>query len=245
MSSNSAWATRAAVSSMLLPIALACRGGVRLEDAVLSCKPVAAPINWDLGALSGESPAVTRGAFPSALRPIADTVLFASTPDLNCDGRDDLVAQIVGAAGSPFPGQLMFIAYLNAPTGWNDVLSVPSRVDGREVLALAAPLSGKPRLDLVTLGMDDGGSSPRVFRWTDSTYAEVLVPKEYSVRFEEDWPSQCRQRAVPRFVSGARLSMLRETISRSSPAGHGSDCALPLDTLALSGDSLIPAAEER
>lgn len=234
----SSWSI-AAVPAVLIS-GLACVDAPKPPTEWDGCPTIQVPLDWELGVLPAELPAEIASVFPASLRPAVDTVFFAQQVDLNCDGLPDLVAYALGAADSPLSGRLSILGYLRTPEGWRNVLAAPSRVDGREVLVLAAPLTERHHIDLVTLGMDEGGTTPRVFRWVGNQYDEVRVPVEYSLRHEEAWGPTCRRRAVPRLGPGATLILPRETISRGALVGHGADCGLPRDTLRVYQDSLVP-----
>jgi hypothetical protein len=112
-------------------------------------------------------------------------------------------------------------------------------VEGIERVVIAAELSESGRRDLVTVGSDEGGYEPRVFRWKNGVLSRVIVPAEYGLREESDWSPDCMERINPQFVGDRRITLLRETISPASLKGHGEDCNLPRDTLEVRGDSLV------
>jgi hypothetical protein len=167
------------------------------------------------------------------VRAVLDTIVYADTVDLNCDGRTDYVAQ----GRTRVNGRLAFVAFVNDSAGWRRVLMSASPVQGREVLALAADLTEGGRRDLITVGSDEGGYVPRAFRWRGEQYEPVTVPRAYVVRQEEDWDAACLQKINPQWVGGG-VRLLRETISPTETGGHGSDCELPSDTLRIVGNSL-------
>jgi hypothetical protein len=169
------------------------------------------------------------------VRAVLDTIVYADTVDLNCDGRTDYVAQ----GRTRTSGELAFVAFVNDSTGWRRVLMSTSPVQGTEAMVLAADLTGGGRRDLITVGSDEGGYVPRAFRWRGEQYAPVAIPRAYVLRQEEDWDAACRQKINPQWVAGG-VRLLRETISPASTAGHGADCDLPEDTLRVVGDSLVP-----
>lgn len=176
---------------------------------------------------------------PAELIESADTVLYAELLDLNCDGALDYVAQVVTSSSGSSEGRLVLVAFHKMGEQWRQVLTAPSPVDGPEMIVLAADLNSDHDLDLVTWGSDEGGYVPRVFRSTVDGYQAVRVPEMYTLRFEESWSAECRARVLPEFFGANGLRLSRETISPSSVEGHGPDCNLPRDTLALRADSLI------
>jgi hypothetical protein len=180
-------------------------------------------------------PAYIAAVTPAPVRAVLDTIVYADTVDLNCDGRTDYVAQ--GRARTN--GSLAFVAFVNDSTGWRRVLMSTSPVQGTEVLALAADLTGGGRRDLITVGSDEGGYLPRAFRWRGDRYQPVAIPRVYVLRHEEDWDAACRQKINPQWVAPGAVRLLRETISPTSTMGHGAECDLPADTLRIVGDSLV------
>jgi hypothetical protein len=188
-----------------------------------------------------EDPAYIAAILPSALRAEADKVFYADTVDLECKGTFDFVAAIApkGAAGRrPRP---VFVVYRSTRGGLDRILYTPMRVDGVEEVAVAADLTGSGKRDLVTIGSDEGGYLPRVFRWSGRTYVEVAVPNTYRLRQEAQWGPDCMRKINPVAVGHRSIRLLRETISPKAVAGHGVSCSLPADTLRLVGDSLVRA----
>lgn len=198
--------------------------------------------------LSNDSnPQLMRAAGPSDSASIAMAaviergarVLYADAVDLDCDGRLDLVGQIVEPPVSGRARQLSFLAFVQTATSHRSILRTPSTVDGPESAVLALPLKSTGRRDLVVFGSDEGGIAPRVFAWADSVYKELTLPAEYMLRSEPDWSTQCVSKRMPGLGRTGSLVLLRETISPRSDRGHGEDCSMPRDTLVVRGDSLV------
>ncbi len=207
------------------------------EDQV-QCSPIDGDGSWAVGRLQEERPDHIDSVTPPIVREFAQSVTYAEMIDLDCDGTRDFVGQIVTDSGD-----LVLLALVATSTGWEEVLHSKSLVAGREIVAIAADLTGSARRDLVTIGSDEGGYIPRIFRWNDRAYAEVHVPVHYFIRFEEQWGPECRRRIDPLLIEPRSVVLMRETISRSSRSGHGADCALPVDTVVIAGDSLVAARE--
>jgi hypothetical protein len=183
-----------------------------------------------------ELPQHLQAVVPGAVAASLGELLYADTVDLDCDGVTDLVMQAVTADSA---AKLVDVVYLGSATGPREVLRTPSAVDGREALAIAADLSGSGKRDLVLLGEDEGGYVPRVFVWNAERLREVVVPKQYTLRYEADWSRECRRKANPGLADKRGITLLRETISPSASRGHGTECTLPIDTLVMRGDSLV------
>jgi hypothetical protein len=171
---------------------------------------------------------------PLALRSQFDTVLTAVQLDLRCDETGGVVAQVLRS------GRLALVAYTNGSSGFEEVLMALSPADGPEEVVFAADLNEDGHLDLVTMSQDEGGYIPRVFVSDVNRYTSARVPREYTLRQEELWSSQCHRQILPVLLEGNRLQLRRETISPDSTIGHGANCALPADTLAIVGNRLVP-----
>lgn len=191
--------------------------------------------SWARGLTQGENPAYISRVVPTWLRDSADTVFYAETPDLDCDGTKDLVVHFAEHADRT---ALRLSVFLSSGDSLVEALTAQSKVRGREVLVSSGELRGQTRRDFVTLGSDEGGLSPRVFVWTGMRVTEIPVPRDYLLRMEAEWSADCRARQSPRIISGRRLVLSRETISRTELRGHGTECELPRDTLFVVNDSL-------
>jgi hypothetical protein len=178
------------------------------------------------------------GLVPADVSSIADTIFYADTLDLNCDGLSDFIGQIIPSSGTVGP---TLVAFVQEDGRYRQVLLSRSPVDGSEALAIAADLTGLGRRDIVTLGSDEGGYIPRVFVWREGEYTPLGVPLEYHLRLETEWNSECLRKLNPGLVDGGRITLLRETISPTALKGHGAECDLPTDTLHIVGDSLVRA----
>ena len=198
------------------------------------CDPVVREVLGATGSLQGT--ARLASLVPSQVSALADTVFYADTVDLNCDGRSDFVGQIIPRVSPEGP---TLVAFVQENGGYREVLRSRSPVDGPEALALAADLTGAGKRDIVTLGSDEGGHIPRVFAWREGQYAAVAIPVEYHVRQEAEWGAACLQKLNPGIAEGGRVTLLREIIPPTALKGHGPDCALPTDTLRIVGDSLV------
>jgi len=165
-----------------------------------------------------------------------DSLLNVDTLDLDCDGRFDYVAQVIPADHGARP---TLVVAISSGDTLRRVLSSESPVEGREATALAADLTNSGKLDLVTIGDDEGGVVVRVFRWNGGVLTAVQVPPQYRLREEADWSVECQEKVNPRLSLDARLILLRETISPTALRGHGESCDLPADTLHIQGDSLV------
>ena len=202
------------------------------------------PQVWEHFGRGGVEPPSRQSTYIASITPptahaILDTIFYADTVDLNCDGRTDYLAHGRARTDWETPRALLLIVEVRGANGWRRVLVSNSPVRGVEVAAIAADLTGGGRRDLVTVGSDEGGYVPRVFRWREEQYVPVAVPGKYVLRHETDWGAACRQRINPRWVGRGRISLLRETISPASAEGHGADCDLPVDTVQIAGDSLV------
>lgn len=232
------WLPLAVALSLILGLFTGCAGkphaGAQRASAAAQCDPVVRRV---LG-VSADQERIARLAdlVPSQIGTIADTVFIADTIDLNCDGQSDFIGQLILAGGS---GGLTLAAFVQERGEYREVLRARSIVDGPEALAIAADLTGSGKRDLVTLGSDEGGHVPRLFIWRGGHYAAVAVPVEYHVRQEAEWSTACLQRLNPGIVDGTDITLLRETIPLTALKGHGPDCALPIDTLRVVGESLV------
>jgi hypothetical protein len=175
-------------------------------------------------------------SLPALLRRGVDSVLNSDTLDLDCDGRLDYVAQVIPKGGGAKP---TLVVALSAGDTMRQVLSSESPVDGLEATALAADLTGSGKLDLVTVGHDEGGFVVRVFRWDERGLTPVQVPLQYRVREEADWSPECQSKINPSLSPDSGLILLRETIPPTARKGHGESCELPVDTLHVRGDGLV------
>jgi hypothetical protein len=228
-------------------VAIACgpsqagRSAQPADTVAANCTPVThsgsvgrGDVRRDAGRIAAITPA------PVSQR--LDTVFYAELIDLNCDGQLDYVGQGIATPAGADQGQLMLVAFVRRDAQWTEVLAAPSPVAGVEMVAVAADLNADNHQDLVTWGADEGGHVPRVFRSGPEGYQPVPVPNVYTLRFEESWSSDCRARTLPALVAANRLRLTRETVSPDALKGHGTDCDLPADTLALQADSLVPLA---
>jgi len=202
-----------------------------------ACSPVVVARLGDESWNMREAPTYLREVVPAALATSFGVLRYADTLDLDCDGTADFIMQ---AVTSDSAAKLVDVIYVSTATGLREVLRTPSAVDGREALAIAADLSGSGKRDVVLLGGDEGGYVPRVFRWTDEHLQEVIVSRQYILRFEADWSKDCQRKANPGMAGEREVTLMRETISPTSVSGHGAECALPVDTLVVRGDSLVP-----
>lgn len=176
---------------------------------------------------------------PSQLSLAQTTVLSLERIDLDCDGIEDLVAQTSELDGLG-RSRLWITGFLRDSASWRLVLRDPSVVDGYEGVALAADLNSDGMSDVLFLGQDEGGVVPHLMRSTrERMYERVRIPSGYRLRNETEWGASCWSRLAPALADGRQLRLARETISPESTVGHGTDCDLPLDTLALQGDSLV------
>ena len=200
-----------------------------------SCPPVVLARLGDSTWSVRESPEHLRAVIPAAIAASFGKLLYADTVDLDCDGAADLVVQAVTLDSA---ARLVDVVYVNLASGPREVLRTPSSVEGFEALAIAADLSGTGKRDVILLGGDEGGYVPRVFRWRADRLREVVVPARYTLRLEADWSVECQRRANPGLAKRG-ITLMRETISPTSLRGHGTDCALPVDTLVVRGDSLV------
>lgn len=233
------------VAALLVAATLfACGGGGNGRSADTpnlgqgNCTPTAHP--WLASSGDARRGAAQIAAItPAELTQSADTVLYAELLDLNCDGALDYVAQVVTSSSESSEGRLVLVAFHKMAEQWRQVLAAPSPVDGPEMIVLAADLDSDHHLDLIAWGSDEGAYVPRVFRSTADGYQAVHVPEMYTLRFEENWSAECRSRVLPALVGANNLRLSRETISPSAVEGHGPECNLPRDILALRADSLI------
>lgn len=231
-------------------VALACAraepGSKGSGESGLSCAPIQMDAaSWARGKVTQEDPRFIQSVTPATVQSQADTVFYADSIDLNCDGRPDYVAHLLGSSTSSMTGRLAAVAYVSSDSGWRRVLEAPSSVEGREVLALAADLTGSGKRDLVFIGSDEGGYVPTVYGWHQGQYRLIRVPTEYHVRFEAEWDADCRERIMPGFVMSHGIQLLRESISPVSRSGHGKQCDLAADTLTIAADSLVLVRNSR
>lgn len=174
----------------------------------------------------------------AALKVFPGEIVTLESLDVGCQGNIAFAGQLIPRSG-PDSAVPTFAVYQRAPDGsMTRLLWAPSPVAGPEYLAVAADLSGSGHLDLVTLGIDEGGRLPRVFRWSERGYEPVRVPTYYNLRNETEWDAKCLANNSPSVTSTHLLVLSRETISPDSATGHGADCQLRRDTLRISSDTL-------
>ncbi|MBK7907045.1 MAG: VCBS repeat-containing protein [Gemmatimonadetes bacterium] len=168
-----------------------------------------------------------------SVRPAVQEIRAAASIDINCDGRLDFVGQVRRVSGSSV---LRLLALeRRSDNTWRTLLDTESNVAGPEVARLAADVNNDGLRDLVTVGYDEGGLTPRIFLRAESTFRESPLSAAYLIRFESEWSRACLTSVLPRFASGAGLVLTRETIPRTSAVGHGTLCDLPVDTIKLGG----------
>lgn len=189
-----------------------------------------------------ESPQFVNEIVPEEIRVQFDTIFYADTVDVNCDGSFDILLYAQRAAREATPGRQVLGIFRLKGGRWDGLLMKDGVVDGVEQLVLVADLSGDRQLDLVTMAADEGGYIPRVFKAVgDTGYVEIRVPLVYTIRHEAEWSSTCLAKVNPRVVGAGRMSLLRETISPGADRGHGDQCDLPRDTVRIVGDQIGPA----
>jgi hypothetical protein len=122
-----------------------------------------APINYAVFGTSAsrtlEEPSHIAGTFTSRIRSLSDSVIYADSVDLDCDGTFALV-DVVIPRGSGRLARPVFEVYRSENGQFRRVLYAPSRVDGPEKLAVALDMRGSGRRDLVIIGGDEGWICP-------------------------------------------------------------------------------------
>lgn len=185
-----------------------------------------APTSWPT------QPPLLRSDLPPSLRQWATRVITSDTVDLDCDGRADVVAQVVGSADSPTPEKLAMVVVLADSSSGRIVFWGASSVRGPERIQFVAPLHPDSLPALVLVGIDEGGLVPRVLVWRAGEYRVVLVPKQNYVHDVSDWSQECVQSAMPVFMPPNGLSLVRDSTGGEMVA-RGAGCELPRDTIAL------------
>lgn len=177
-----------------------------------------------------------RNDLPPSLRQWATRVITSDTVDLNCDGRSDYIAQVIGSGESPTPEKLAIGVVLADSNGGRIVFWGASSVTGPERVQLVAPLRSDSLPAMVLVGMDEGGLVPRVLVWHAGEYRIVRVPDENYVHDVSEWSQECMQSAMPVFVPPNGLSMVR-AIAGDDRVARGESCDLRRDTLVLDSAS--------
>jgi len=189
---------------------------------------------WEHGNMPSQEPENIARLIPPSVQANFDTVFNAVPISLDCDGNAGFVAQVRRA------GSVSMVGYVDRSGKWDIVFQEPTPVAGSEIIVLGADLNGDRRLDLVTMGQDEGGYVPRIIASADRGYTVVPIPRTNVLRNEEGWASACLRHALPVLVGSNRIALRRETISPDSDRGHGTKCNLPQDTFALQGTRLVP-----
>lgn len=205
------------------------------------CRPTNVAVYGSATLSRSENQSYISRILPRAALSDIDTAFYADSLDLECDGTADIVASILPKTAGKRVSRPTFVVYRQNGDSLHRILFAPARVDGVEKIAVVADLTGSGKQDLILIGGDEGGYSPRLFHRRESGFVEIPMPSKYRIRQEADWDAACMQAVNPRVLSGRRIQLLRETISPSATEGHGSSCSLPRDTLRLVGDSLIRA----
>jgi hypothetical protein len=169
---------------------------------------------------------------------VFDTLFYVLNIDLDCDGHTEILAQGVPKDPSVLRARPTLYAFAERQGTWRLILNAVSPVAGPEYPVLISPLADGYHESIVTLGDDEGGTVPRLFIWNGNGYVTVLVPKEYELRQEERWTTECRKTLAPKVSANHMLILARETISPASDSSHGDLCNLPLDTLVVKGMAL-------